>query len=404
MRRCHSRLIVVIGLVAFAHGAPDTAVGAESEPVALLFQSPSGCGTQQQVLTRLQNLRGSAQEPSYHLEASVVVKRTSHGYELAYRAEKDAVHSRRRLVVADCAAVVEASALLLHLTLDPHLAALSGASAVFDSEHANGDVGTSLDEDKSRAIALRSERLSPKSELITTTTQQTSDTQDHPDGAKDAPLSPQAASRSTLQRPAVTARRPVQPDAAESDFNSTNDLPSLAEVFSYPWVGVGASVVSGVAPHWSIGPAVDAGLLFGGWAVQVSAAYHRIPAVPLADVERARLESDLLRVHVGGGPTWGSRVFQAGPILGFGIEHLSATPLGTSAPRSGASTWWSVLVGANLRAQVVSGLGLNWRIGALGSLERPKFTVDRVPGLVHQPSRFGWSTSLNVVWIWNTNP
>ncbi len=125
-RRWTFLLALIFGPIASALTVPE-ASAQTTEPVVLAYQSPAGCGTREQVLARLHALRDGAHEPASHVDAVIAVKRTNSGYDVSFHAHKDAGHSQRQLVVADCAAVVEASALLLHFTLDPELAALAGS-------------------------------------------------------------------------------------------------------------------------------------------------------------------------------------------------------------------------------------------------------------------------------------
>lgn len=349
-------------------------------PVVLDYQSPAGCGTREQVLTRLQHLRGAALQTAGRVEATVLVQRSQNGFSVTFRAVKDSARSHRELAVADCAAAVEASALLLHFTLDPELAALAGSSVAPEAESAQPVPAKAASSD----------------EPLTNAEQQSA-----PAASEKQP--------DALPTPEQAASRQVSVEGIAPTLNTRSDTPrndatSSAELASSSlWVGLGSSLVSGITPTWAFGPALEGGLALGGWSLQLQASFHPVPSVPLDNVPGASLDSSLVRAHVFGGPVWGSLAFQGGPVVGLGVEHLTANPRGISNPESGASTWWSVVVGANIQARLVGPLGLDLRGGALASLERPRFTVVGLPGLVHQPSRLGWWGSLSVVWMWNTS-
>lgn len=381
-RRWSFWLAVIVGQVASALTVAE-ASAQTTERVVLDYQSPAGCGTREQVLARLHALREGAHEPASPVDAVIAVKRTNGGYDVSFRAHKDAGHSQRELVVADCAAVIEASALLLHFTLDPELAALAGS-----------DLGavpvTSPDTPtENPTTGAQNPNVSP-----------TTDTPAEPPEAKS--LQAEAPAPAPSRSVSIEGVEPKLPPAEGSD--DASDSATSEALASRYWLGIGPSIVSGIAPRVSFGPALEGGIDLGRWSVQLQASFHPVPSVPLENVPQGRLDTSLVRAHVLAGPAWGSSVIRGGPIVGVGVEHLSARPQGTSNPQSGSSTWWSAVGGANLQAQLAGGLGLDLRLGALMSLERPQFTVEGLPGLAHQPSRFGWCGSLGVVWMWNTTP
>lgn len=364
--------------------ASEPCFAGENDPLSLSYQSPVGCGTREQVLTRLQSLRGSAEPPANRVEATVVVKRTAHGYDVSFRAHDAHVKSQRQLVVADCAAAVEASALLLHLTLDPELARATGSENTTPAaKPAASGVATVLAEPQTNTTQVNQPERSER----------------------EATAQPQGPPQ-TVEPPLPTASRAKA--AAASELSDQGLQPSRSSLFApdglRPWLGVGGSVVNGVAPHWSAGVALEGGISLGGWSVQLQAAHHSVPSVPVIALPGARVHTSLTRVHAYAGPEWGNPSVHGGPVAALGLEHLNASARGISNPDSGATTWWSAGLGANLQLQLYAGLGLDLRALALVSLERPTFSVEGIPGSVHQPSRLGWCGSLGVVWMWNTAP
>lgn len=367
--------------------------------VDLTFRSENSCGTREHVLGRLRALRGHAPEPRAHVAAAIAVTRDEGGYRVSFNAHTASTRSQRELIVADCAAAIEASALLLHLALDPEL---SREAQKPSEPSSSSEGGTHLG-----AIPESAEpEPAPGTNVEPLTPQAAADSKLSEENNINPPPTPEPGRAAqpedaSTKRPRLNARHNAERSESQADQPDAHDTVS-AGMTPRPWVGVGASLVSGVAPRSTLGASLEGGAALDRFDVHLQAAFHPVPRAPIAGVPNAALDSTLIRVHLGVGPLWGTHRFRAGPVLSVGMEHLSALPRGTTAPRAGSSTWWSMMLALNLRAQLVGPLGVSARAGVLSSLERPKFTVGGVPGTVHQAERFGWCAALGVMWTWNS--
>lgn len=320
--------------------------------IQLNYDAPPGCGSRELVLERVgQALSGLP--TAANVAASVTVRESVGGVSVHYRATRDGVPSERELVVADCSAAVEASALLLSLTLDP----VFGEQASTDS---SGAPELNVDE----FVAAPATTPEPNRAAPSGPTPAPSD-------ASDAP-SPESATRETRGR---------GPEL--SGFHAS----------------LGGQLVSGVVPELAAGVHLGLGASMFGVTAGVDASYSWAGVASVSGVPGAELTSRLSRLHLRlGYPTaWGP--LRVTPGVGIGVEHLWARADGITVPASGASTWLSAVGGMEVEVTVWGPLAVGLRGGVVVSLQRPEFSVTG-PGLVHRPATAGAEAGGGLVWSW----
>lgn len=313
----------------------------------------------------LQLLEGSSR--AYEaVRATVSVRETRAGFRVNYDATRSGQSSKRELVVTDCAAAVEASALLLVLTLDPVLASSATAEGL----------ATGAGDTESAPDVQAASEPPPVSKP-------------NPDAAPPKPSPPRVAEPSSAPPPTEDV---------------VDGLPS-SPIVEGGWVGLGGELVTGVSPTVGRGIRLELGTTlrsarFGVWGAYDWVADHAQPELGPA----ANLRSQLMRLRLWGGPVFGAGITRFGPLLSLGVEHLRAEVAGIARPAPGNSTWWTASLGGHLDVHFSPAVALRLQVGALLALERPTFSVRRGAEvlLVHQPAPFGFEAAGGLVWVWGS--
>lgn len=325
--------------------------------IDLSYDAPPGCGSREAVSELLRQSLGSTLDSVRQMSATVTVRPTGDGLLVSFAARHEGGSSERQLVVADCAAVVEASALLLALAIDPVLG--QGASG------------------------LPAEDPDPAPERNTTAPTEASP-------PTSGPKPPERRAPQTV--PPVEAQPPQGGDG--------NDTTSLALVPRGGWLGGGGGLVTALAPRTAQGVFAGAGLEWRYLKLGVDGVYAWVAKRDLEEVPGSEVRSQLYRIQGWIEPTFRFSAVELGPVLGFNVEHLWATVDGISKPGGDASTWGSLSLGANLDVNLWR--GLNWRLkgAAVFSLQQPKYTVLGLTELIHQPGQVGVEASTGLIWSW----
>lgn len=327
--------------------------GDASVDVQLSYDAPRGCGSREQVLARVEQAV-SGLPTAVRVSATVTVRESVAGLNVHYRAFRDGATNERQLVVADCSAAVEASALLLSLTLDP----------VF------GQPGAS---DASEVAEP------PLAESVPPTATTTNPVPATPR----APKPKEVAPADELSRDGASAAAP------------TTRAPGLGRVYG----SVGGQIVSGVAPRAAVGVYGSVGASALGLTARVNASHLWAAAGSVPSVPESNVVSRLSRLHLLVGYPLSSGHVRLTPALGLGVEHLWARAEGITLPASGSSTWLSAVSGLDLDVNLFGPLALAIHGGLVLSLQRPEFTVTGL-GLVHRPATAGAEANVGLVWSW----
>ncbi len=334
--------------VAHAQASP----GLEStDSIQLSYDAPEGCGTRAQVLARVQQSVRSLPGPGVSLSAQIAVHPTDGGFTIHYDGFRHGVASKRELVVADCQAAVEASALLLLFTLDPVLDVQMLPEETVASEESAPEVDTDVPDVASPPQAERA-------------------------GPKPAPA--------------------MGPRARDADVPLADRTAPRLEA---PMVFLGGDLVTALAPGVARGVRLGLGSAVSGIRGEIAAAYAWVPEQSVPEVNDARLVSHLYRLHLRLSYPLVAGTVRLAPLLGAGVEHLWARVDGITNPVSGASTWLTGVGGAELDVRVWGALSWRLQAGVVVSLQRPRFIVKGL-GPVHQPDPLGLEASTGLVWAW----
>lgn len=324
------------------------------DAVTLDYRAPPGCGHEQDVWLRVGQLSSAPEGPRNRVEARVTVASAEGGFRISYEAKRDGVSSRRELLVADCAAVVEAAALLLVLTLDPVASEQESSTESVATPPAGRDAG-------------RSEAAPESSPPLTAVT------------------TPSAAT--------VTFAPPVSVPAKSHGS-------SVGVEVGESWLGLGAEVVTGLAPSPGRGVRLELGTTLAGLKAGVWGSYDWVGDSTLSQAPFAHVESHLYRLRLWSGPAFRVGVVQLGPLVALGAEHLRAEVVGITGPAPGSMTWLSVAGGGHLDVHLAAPLALRVETSAVLSLERRSFFVRGLVGHVHQPTVIGVEAGASLLWAW----
>jgi hypothetical protein len=93
---------------------------------------------------------------------------------------------------------------------------------------------------------------------------------------------------------------------------------------------------------------------------------------------------DLFTGSVGTCRHFGSEAIEVGPCVGVELGRLHASGFGVSSPGEGSTLWAAASLGGVLSLRLISNLALVLRLGAAAPLLRPSFVLENV-GAVYRP-------------------
>lgn len=352
-------LAVSLGFVhAVARGQSSSPPGSSGN-IELRYDAPDGCGNREQVLERVQQFLRSSPAPDVSLWAEITVETTERGLGIHYDASRQGVSSTRELIVVDCQAAIEASALLLVMTLDP----VMSVEAPPEGGAAAEAPGSALNTDAPGVAALGEQIQTPEARRRTSV-------------------------RRGTREPGVEEAQSRAADGTGSEFEAIT-------------LSAGGELAAGVAPRVARGIRLGLGTAAYGVGGEVTAGYAWVPQESLSQVNGAELGSHLYRLHLRLTYPFSSGRVRIAPLLGVGAEHLWARVDGITNPGSKASTWLSGVGGAQLDVLVFDALSLRLQAGVVVSMQRPRFIV-RGLELVHRPDPLAAEASGGLVWSWET--
>jgi hypothetical protein len=311
----------------------------------LEYAAPEGCGSRTEVLTKLAEILGRDPAELPPIEARIGVESTATYYVLSYQAEFQGARSERTLELQSCAAVVEAAALLLAISVDPSLNASLDAP-----EPAPTDLPSAPPKDAALATALP------------------------------ATVAPSAAADADAPVPSPDEPPPRRERKKLSGF-----------------VGAAVSGSSSLTPTFALGGGLSVGARLGAFSFGIKSFIEAtpVPGQPSADVSVSAL---LWRNRGWGGATFPVGPLRLGPYLGLGVEVLQVWASGLSSGGSGASPLLSAAAGG----MAVWSLGPSWALEIDGGLtvpfERPSFLVNGLESPVHRPGAVSADITFGVNW------
>ncbi len=328
--------------------------------VQLDYEAPAGCGSKAAVLEKLSTALGDS-EPLPEIAARVVVKGEPERYILDFRATKDGVESRRRLLVDTCEAATEAGALLLLLTLDPLLADRLGASEIVEQKETEGPPPEP--EDK---------------------------TAPEPTPAEDV-KAPESEPTAAQTPPSPSESRAVDVPLVEG-----------GDWVRGGWIGAGPTLITGMTPSAAYGGTLRGGFELGRLQVAVAGAYLVAPEAPIPAIEGAGVRSTMARASVRGEPRFGTGWWHFGPAVGLSLEYVAATSVDITSSGAGATQWLSGQVGVWSTAMISESWGLRLDAGATFPFERPRYRIVGVQEPVHRPAWVGVEAFVGAFWAWGS--
>jgi hypothetical protein len=326
-----------------------------ADNITLDYQAPPECGSHNEVIEKFVELGGSASGMTARVVAKIVVSPQPSHYALLYQSSIGDTRSERRLELLDCRAVVEASALLLLISLDPNLAGVPIEGEVSD----------------------------------------TGDSQDVPESGmpEDRPGTP------TPRTPEV---QPREGSPTKSKLVVSERSNSSASASGQAWSGfVAASVDAGVG--LSPSPLLGGGVAFGArlgwlWFGARGSAGTSLGDVAASRESSIRLATFHVRVHGRVGASWTLGPVRAGPYLGAGVDLLSIRAQGLARGGSGQSPLLSGAIGASVLWRLDPRWAFELDGGLTWAFERPAFSVIGLQEPVYRPNSLGGHLAIGINW------
>jgi hypothetical protein len=365
----------------------------DASGVELRYDAPEGCGSRELVLQQVRRASGRVLGEGPPLRVSAQVRAAETGFRVRYEARRRGAASKRELLVADCAAAVEAVALLILLTLEP---VAHGESTPAVPDEQGGDAADEGPARVSRSDADRGD-VSPSNAAEPNPTGSSPN-----DVESEAPPNTAPGNPLTSEPPQVVRRRGNTPERAPELPTTQEDSVSTGSsslALSPLRVGVGYELATALAPTTGQGVRLSLGTGLGGVRGELSGASLWVSDTSVPGVSDATLSSHLYRVRVrlGYPLDWGG-VWLA-PTAGVGLEHLWARVDGISRPASNATTWLTASLGLDVEVELSRALAVRAGAAAFLVTQRPKFTVINLE-VVHQPQPWGLEGAFGVVWTW----
>jgi hypothetical protein len=316
---------------------------ARAQEPQLTWQAPQACPSRDTWLSSLRARVDPAawQQAAPKLRVTVRIELADNRYALQLDTVLDGAVGQRRLEGARCAELVEASALIVALAIDPQAA---------------------------ERAALSAPVVAPSGET----------TQPTPIEAQAAP-----APVATPEPPPATPAEPKPEPAPEPDQSEPEPkrAPSSTRFFIRPLLLTDL----GTLPELALGPALHAGVRFGRLSVELGASYLLGQSVTEPDTTRVIGELRWLAGHAG-------VCFGVLPAGRFDLAPCARFELGRiwgqgrnleDGELSGGATWAAAVPGVRFGFEVVHGFWLDTELAAALPLLPSAFTVVGV-GEVHE--------------------
>jgi hypothetical protein len=314
---------VLIAALAMIWPAPARAWTAPPERVDLHWTAPAGCPGEGAVRAEMDRLLGpSSARPPAPIPVTAAVSRDESGaWHVHLETPGEGTTRVREIHGASCAAIADATALILALMIDPAAAAAAPKGP-----------------SKSAPVAVPSV----------------------PVEAPRVPLSP--------TRVPVVAPRPSPPEPTPTSFRIT----ALA----------GLDTAS--LPRLAATLALQGSFVYGAQRFEIGLAYLPSRAGTVAARPSTGGDVDLLAGSVGTCRHFGTGFVEVGPCLGFEVGRLHASGTGVSNPGEGSTLWAAVDPGGVIAYRLTDRLALTARVAAAIPLLRPSFVLENV-GPVYRP-------------------
>jgi hypothetical protein len=317
---------VAIGAIAAAITSSSRAAGAETSraPLTLDWDAPAACPSKGEMLARIAQLVGANTAASEPLRARAAVTRDDAG---GFRGSVDlsaaSQTSTRRVDGASCAAVSDALALIVALSINPDAAPLPPA----------------------------------------------------PEPARAAPSAPE---------PARAAPSPPPP-SSESAASSAAVPPSREA--HRPWaLGASALIDPSTLGTTAFGIEAIAGWRPPPLALEIAADYLASERVTLAARPNEGAAFSLVHVGARGCYEARASRFGLGPCAGAGMDWIAGDGFGSQSPSNATGRMIVLSLSARAVAHIAPWIALRIALEGLAPLVRPQFEIDYAGTVVHVPS------------------
>ncbi len=356
-----------IGGIGVALASALLSTAAAAGDLAVRYEAPGGCGSARAVRERVR--RALPEREFASLTATIEVKAEPGGYGMAFHASAGSAVVDKTLHVESCEAAVEAAALLLLLTVEEAPSASDAVGAGASGAPEKPPVATGQ---------------------TPVATGQT------PVAAGQTPT-PATPTKADATDPSLR-RAPAPLDDLTADVSTASRSSSL-EALALE-LDVGVQGASGLSPGWSplgrLELAVDVEnlriSLAGGWGLERQTAIEGSSGLALRWSE-IRAEGNL-------GWTLRRGPWRLTSLVGLGWLRLSAIPVNTSTPASGATGWLYIPVGLLASRSIGKHVGIFGRLAGEISLERPKYEIGGLVAPAHTPNPLGLALGLGVRLSW----
>ncbi len=320
---------------------------APPERVDLHWTAPSECPGPEAVRAEMERLLGpSSARPPAPIPVTAAVSRDPGGaWHVRLETAGEGTTRVREIHGASCAAIADATALILAMRIDPSAAAAAPP----------------IEADRSPLLPDRS------------------------------PLLPDRSPVAASQTPIAASRRPI---AATKSPIEASTPPTLASFRVSALAGLDTASLPGITAILGLGGS----FVYGPQRFDLGIEYRpsrtaTVPGRPSAggDVDLLTGTLDTCR-HLGAAP------IEVGPCLGFELGRLHASGSGVSSPGEGSTLWAAVLGGGVGTYRVFEHLALVVRLGAAVPLLRPSFVLENV-GAVFRPPAVTARGSGGIEWI-----
>lgn len=356
--RCAAALLISLALVAA------TAPSRAQERIALRWDAPAGCPGGGAVRAEVDRLLGASRaRPSRPIDVSAQVSRDERGtWHVRLETPGDGAPRVREIHGASCAALADATALILALMIDPDAVAQAPASAPAPP-----------------ATSPPAEPSPPPSSPV-------------PEALPTAPVPPPSTPvpPPTAPPPIATARPPARP----AQPPPVAPPPAASRGVSFhlgAWLGADAGSLPGV----SFGFGATAALLVGAQRIELGIAARPASKASLPGRPTAGGAVDLLAGWAGTCRSLLRSPLALGPCVALEVGRLHAAGFGVSEPGQAERPWVAASAGALLVWAPYGRLGLTLRADLVVPLTRPTFVIEDL-GPVHRPGDVAGRASLGL--------
>jgi hypothetical protein len=360
--RCAAALLTSLALTSAA------ALSRAQERIDLRWAAPDGCPGAGAVKSEVDRLLGASRaRPSRPIDVSAQVSRDDRGtWHVRLETPGDGAPRVREIHGASCAAIADATALILALMIDPDAVAQSPAS--------------------------------PPAPPPSTSPRAAVDPAPPSTAQAPSPSAPVPAPPPTAPAPLPTAAPPF-PVASAPPARPAAPRPAAPKGPPGPdvsfrlgaWMGADAGSLPGV----SFGFGATASLLIGAQRIELGIAARPGSDASLPGRPTAGGSVDLIAGWAGTCRSLLRRPVSLGPCVALEVGRLHAAGFGVSEPGEGERPWAAASAGGLLVWSPLGRLGFALRVDLVVPLTRPTFVIEDL-GPVHRPGDVAGRASIGL--------